>query len=90
MSEPAPSRRTLTPEDFRLTGRAILGQAWRRELAAALGLDVKMIDGWADGQSPVPYVVVKTLAALARFRGEDLLRISDRLTTDLDGWLSES
>jgi hypothetical protein len=89
MSERMPPRPTLPPEDFCLSARAILGPNWRRALAADLGLTVAMVDSWADGRVPVPYIVVKTLAALAKFRGEDLLRVSERLSTDLDGWIRE-
>jgi hypothetical protein len=89
MSRSAPSRGTLAPADFQIFARMVLGPDWRRELATYVDLDVVMIDDWAEGRAPVPYVIVKTLAALARFRGEDLLRMSDRLTTDLEAWLGE-
>jgi hypothetical protein len=88
MSGRAQPRPTLAPEDFRRCGRTILGPGWRRQLAAQLGLDEEMVNDWAEGRAPVPYVIVKTLASLGRFRGEELLRISDRLTADLDTWLN--
>jgi hypothetical protein len=89
MSETTPPRRTLAHRDFCATGRAILGPDWRQELAGTLDLDVAMVDSWAAGGTPLPYVVVKTLAALAQFRADELSRISERLTKDLNTWLGQ-
>jgi hypothetical protein len=89
MSGQARPRRTLPPDEFRALGHVVLGPDWRRELAATLDLDVAMVDGWAEGRSPVPYVIVKTLAGLARLRADELMRISERLTSDLDDWIGE-
>ena len=88
MSESARPRRTLAHRDFCVIGRTIFGQDWRRQLAEVLELDVEMIDDWASGRAPVPYAIVKTLAAFAQFRSDELSRIAEGLTNDLSTWLA--
>jgi hypothetical protein len=88
MSESAPPHRTLAPGDFCVICRTIFGQAWRRDLAATLELELEMISDWAAGRAPVPYAIVKILASFAQYRSDELSRISERLTNDLNAWLA--
>lgn len=54
-------------------GTALFGPQWQRPLAAALGVDDRLVRRWYAGDRPVPEDRWQRIAGLMRERGERLL-----------------
>ncbi|MDP4021093.1 hypothetical protein Q8W71_00520 [Methylobacterium sp. NEAU 140] len=56
----------MTPALLAAAGEALFGSEWRRALAAALGVDPRLVQRWASGQREIPGTVAPALLALLR------------------------
>ncbi|SFE90173.1 hypothetical protein [Methylobacterium sp. yr596] len=54
----------MTPYLLAASGVALFGDEWRRPLAAALGVDPRLVQRWAAGQREIPGTVAPALLAL--------------------------
>ncbi|MFH6786661.1 hypothetical protein [Methylobacterium sp. MA0201] len=54
----------MTPYLLAASGVALFGDEWRRPLAAALGVDPRLMQRWAAGQRDIPPSVAPALLAL--------------------------
>ncbi|KMO15953.1 hypothetical protein [Methylobacterium platani] len=54
----------MTPDLLAVAGEALFGSEWRRALAAALGVDPRLVQRWAGGQREIPGTVAPALLAL--------------------------
>lgn len=56
----------MTPALLATAGEALFGPEWRRPLAAALDVDVRLVQRWAAGQRGIPDAVAPALLAMLR------------------------
>lgn len=54
----------MTPDLLAAAGEALYGSEWRRPLAAALGVDARLMQRWAAGQRNIPETVAPALLGL--------------------------
>ncbi|WP_238229487.1 hypothetical protein [Methylobacterium hispanicum] len=54
----------MRPDLLAAAGEALFGPEWRRPVAAALGVDARLVQRWAAGQRDIPDTVAPALLAL--------------------------
>lgn len=54
----------MRPDLLAAGGEALFGPEWRRPLAAALGVDARLVQRWAAGQRAIPPEVAPALLGL--------------------------
>ena len=60
-------------------GPALYGDRWRSALARELGVDLRTVQRWVAGDSPVPDRVRDRVARLMSERGAELKKIGEKL-----------
>lgn len=61
----------MTTLEFRQAGESLFGEAWQQPLAKALGVNLRTLQRWANGQNEIPDGVaddVRQLLAIAQRR----------------------
>ncbi len=54
----------MTPDLLAAAGEALFGPEWRRPLAAALGVDARLVQRWAAGQREMSDSAIRNLLDL--------------------------
>lgn len=69
----------MTPDLFRRAGEALLGPAWKSELARRLHPPVneRTVGRWANGQFPIPAGVERELGEMLAERAGEIADILD-------------
>ncbi|SFU34670.1 hypothetical protein SAMN02799631_00269 [Methylobacterium sp. 174MFSha1.1] len=62
----------MNPTLLVAAGEALFGPEWRRPLAAALGVDARLVQRWANGQRGIPPEAAPALLALLEKEGSPL------------------
>jgi DNA-binding transcriptional regulator YdaS (Cro superfamily) len=69
----------LDREKFREIMALCFGSAWQTDLANALGVNIRTVQRWASGQTPIPAQIWKASQGLCAARALALARMADEL-----------
>lgn len=56
----------MTPSRFKHIARFVFGARWKGRMAAALGVDKRVVQRWAAGKRAIPAETVPAIEALVR------------------------
>jgi hypothetical protein len=71
----------VTSDLLRRVGAALYGQHWHSELAHTLGVNRRIVQRWAAGDSPTPPTLSRNLARLVAVRREELGKLYRKITS---------
>jgi hypothetical protein len=61
----------MTPDDLRRIGARIYGANWQAPISRALGVNLRTLQRWVNGQNPIPPHIEADLRQLLAIAGRD-------------------
>jgi hypothetical protein len=71
----------MTSDLLRRVGEALYGRNWHSELAHTLGLNRRIVQRWAAGDSPIPRTLPRNLTRLVAARQDELGKLYRELAS---------
>ena len=68
-----------TPETLNAVGRLLYGSGWANQMATALGVNIRTLQRWRNGQNPIAPGVWSDLARLCEGRAVLLESVTNQL-----------